>query len=278
MTYQEVVHLFALVHAKYVPQLLNLKIRATQTAENHFRQSGTTYVIYAPTAPIEQLGNHFQVHEMVDIEQLPKSHDEATYLETPVEENGDDVLMIYHTSGSTSGRPKLVPFSRKWLDANARNPTPGLPNGKEIGIAINGISHLSQLASKKSFFFRQHVLIHTFFNQVSLKQFENGACIVLMPWLEFTVSELLQIITECNVNALYQLTPILSQTIREAMTNVRLTVALQSLDFIVYGGSIFGDSEREWAMEKGITLKVLIIGWTLLIPRILTFTAPIWIH
>lgn len=77
-----------------------------------------------------------------------------------------------------------------------------------------------------------------------------------MPWIGFTGSELLQINTECKVNVLYQVTPILSRILREAMTNDHLTAAFQSLGFIAFGGSTFGDSEREWAVEKGVPLKV----------------------
>lgn len=28
----------------------------------------------------------------------------------------EDIMLIYHTSGSTSGTPKLVPITAKWLD------------------------------------------------------------------------------------------------------------------------------------------------------------------
>jgi acyl-CoA synthetase (AMP-forming)/AMP-acid ligase II len=30
--------------------------------------------------------------------------------------NGDDMAFMFHTSGSTSGMPKLVPWSYTWLD------------------------------------------------------------------------------------------------------------------------------------------------------------------
>ena len=30
---------------------------------------------------------------------------------------GDEIVMIYHTSGSTSGSPKLVPCTADWVNA-----------------------------------------------------------------------------------------------------------------------------------------------------------------
>lgn len=30
--------------------------------------------------------------------------------------DGDQILMIYHTSGSTSGAPKLVPITDRWME------------------------------------------------------------------------------------------------------------------------------------------------------------------
>lgn len=153
MTYRDFVHLFGLLMARYVPQLLNLKIQSVEAAISHFKQSNISHVIYAPGAPpVTELSKHFQVHQMVEIVQLSglvDSEKSDFQHQSSLEENGDDILMIYHTSGSTTGRPKLVRYTRRWLDSNARKPLPGLPDGKEIGIAINGISHLSQLASKK---------------------------------------------------------------------------------------------------------------------------------
>ncbi|GJJ14476.1 hypothetical protein Clacol_008740 [Clathrus columnatus] len=233
MVYRDVVHFFGLMNAGFVPQILTLKIRSAELAIEYFKRSDISYIIYAPTAPVDQLRNHFQIHEIIDI----KPSDIAdVHVLSPKEKNGDDTVLIFHSSGSTSGKPKLIPYTHNWIHGHAQKPLPGLPDGKEIGVAINGIVHASQFC-------------------ISLQQFRNGTCIVLIPWLDLTGAELCQIITECKANVLYQLTPILTKTLREAMKNSELRAVLKSLNFIACCGSVFGESERLWSMELGIPIK-----------------------
>ncbi|GJJ14466.1 hypothetical protein Clacol_008730 [Clathrus columnatus] len=215
LVYRDFVNLFGLMKAGFVPQILNVKIPSIEVAKEYFKQSNITNIIYAPIAPADQLKNDFHVHALID---PPLETYEIPDIDIPPsskEEHEDDIVLFFHTSGSTSGRPKLVPYTRKWIDGHSKKLLPGLLNGKEIGIGINGIVHLSQ----------------------------------------FGRAELVQIITECKANALYQLTPIFGRVLREAMKNDDLRVALKSLNFVAYGGSAFGDNERFWAIENGIPLK-----------------------
>lgn len=53
----------------------------------------------------------------------------------------DDVIMIFHTSGSTSGSPKLVPLTAKWLDftiGKLRHVVPNrMPHGiQQVAVAV----------------------------------------------------------------------------------------------------------------------------------------------
>ena len=62
----------------------------------------------------------------------------SSFVLPPIQEgkNGDETLMIFHTSGSTSGRPKLIPCSYAWWDFNmskAREATkPHNPTRKDV--------------------------------------------------------------------------------------------------------------------------------------------------
>ncbi|GJJ14468.1 hypothetical protein Clacol_008732 [Clathrus columnatus] len=237
LLYQDFVHLFGLIKAGFIPQILNLKVRSVEIATEYFKRSNITYIIHASTAPVDQFKDDiFQAHKIIDMKEFQSYKISEDDVLAKPEESGDDTIMIYHTSGSTSGKPKPVPYIRKWVDANSRKRTHGIADGKEIGIGVNGIIHLSQFAC-------------------SFQQFKNSACLVLMPWLDFTGSELVQTIRKCKANVLYQLTPLLGRALREAMTNDELKVALKSLNFVAFAGAALGDSEREWALENGIQLK-----------------------
>ncbi|GJJ14464.1 hypothetical protein Clacol_008728 [Clathrus columnatus] len=224
MLYRDFVHLFGLINAGFVPQVLNLTIRSVEIAIEYFKRSNIAHILHAPTAPVDSLKNDFHVHELIDIGRISPNHDnEDLYFNSlsSKEENGDDMVLIFHTSGSTSGKPKPVPHTRKWLDGHSRKSIPGIPDGKEI---------------------------------VSLQQFNNGACIVLMPWIDFTGAEFVQITAECKANCLYQLTPVLGKLLREAMANDELLAAFRSLKLLPYGGAAFGENERRWAVEHDIPI------------------------
>jgi acyl-coenzyme A synthetase/AMP-(fatty) acid ligase len=44
----------------------------------------------------------------------------------------DQVSVIFHTSGSTSGMPKLVPATVKWMDCLIRKSKPGLGSDPQM--------------------------------------------------------------------------------------------------------------------------------------------------
>lgn len=46
--------------------------------------------------------------------------------------NPDQVSVIFHTSGSTSGMPKLVPATVKWMDCLIRKSKPGLGSDPQM--------------------------------------------------------------------------------------------------------------------------------------------------
>ena len=56
----------------------------------------------------------------------------------PIPSSGDETIMIYHTSGSTSGSPKLVPCTAHWVNATvekAKNLTSPLsPTQKDVTV------------------------------------------------------------------------------------------------------------------------------------------------
>jgi long-subunit acyl-CoA synthetase (AMP-forming) len=57
------------------------------------------------------------VHSAVAVEEGDASSETLPDVPMP---RKDDTVFIFHTSGSTSGRPKLVPCSYSWLDTVIR--------------------------------------------------------------------------------------------------------------------------------------------------------------
>ncbi|KAH7096180.1 hypothetical protein BKA62DRAFT_783550 [Auriculariales sp. MPI-PUGE-AT-0066] len=96
--YSDIVHLFAL------SALLDV--------------NGTKYLIYGPPTAAVALQLHeltpglrlFEHPELSVIRKAPRQQD-------PFHPSGDDIVVIFHTSGSTGPHPKLVPYTHRFLDA-----------------------------------------------------------------------------------------------------------------------------------------------------------------
>lgn len=65
---------------------------------------------------------------------------------SPVAEQ--DVAFIFHTSGSTSGRPKLVPCSYRWVDAAAMKShqltAPKIQTRQDVTVWMGSMCHIGQ--------------------------------------------------------------------------------------------------------------------------------------
>lgn len=117
MTYIDLLHIYGVAKAGYVPQLFSLRLPNPDVVLELLQKSKGTALIhdvtYAPvlrTCPIPAF-------VAIDAFDVTTDWPLRSYVAAP---RGDDILMIFHTSGSTSGSPKLVPCSYAWWDAMIR--------------------------------------------------------------------------------------------------------------------------------------------------------------
>lgn len=114
MTYVDVLHIYAIVRAGYVPQLFSLRLPNPDVIfELLAKSSGMALIFDESFGDVEPQGgvptymaSDVRAEAVCDVTLPPIA--EGT--------DGDETLMIFHTSGSTSGRPKLVPCSYEWWD------------------------------------------------------------------------------------------------------------------------------------------------------------------
>lgn len=108
-------HIYGLRRAGYTPQLVSLRLpnpdvvyellkRANAKALIH-DASFSTSVAYCPIPTLTAADARGRILNDVLLPNLAEEVDEH------------DTAMIFHTSGSTSGSPKLVPCSYRWLDS-----------------------------------------------------------------------------------------------------------------------------------------------------------------
>lgn len=105
-----------MVRAGYVPQFFSIRLPEPGIIFELLAKSNGKALIYESSfASIMPSSSPFPMHLAVDV----RAEDVADISLPPVveTENGDDTLMIFHTSGSTSGQPKVIRCSYSWWDA-----------------------------------------------------------------------------------------------------------------------------------------------------------------
>lgn len=87
--------------------------------------------------------------------------------------------------------------------------------------------------------------------------FKEQACLVMIPWNNFSADDTIRMSKECGINVLVQYAPYLSDTIRYAQKNPELLAILQSFPTVFYTGAALSEADVEWCGKNKIQLSVL---------------------
>lgn len=118
MTYVDLLHIYSIVRAGYIPQLFSLRLPNPDIIFELLEKSSGKALIFDSSFDMVAARGSTRTYVAGDVrvERVPD------FPLAPIQEgtNADDTIVIFHTSGSTSGRPKLIPCSYAWLDFNLR--------------------------------------------------------------------------------------------------------------------------------------------------------------
>ncbi|OBZ67554.1 hypothetical protein A0H81_12333 [Grifola frondosa] len=136
--------------------------------------------------------------------------------------SGSDTIMIFHTSGSTSGSPKLIRCSYTWLGSIIEKA--GLtgksirPMGHDVTVWMGSVCHIGQTS-------------------MLLGSLQSAACTIQPTQIAFSSDELLDMITRCGLNRLNQFPAFLGIHMRNSRQNPKLLAQLCALDETSIPGS-----------------------------------------
>lgn len=113
--YNDVLQIYGMSRAGYIPQLFSLRLPNSTVIFELLSKTNAKALVY--DASFESLLAHSSIpgYLALGIDMVDSMH--APLPEMPTVEHGDQTVLIQHTSGSTSGSPKLVPCSATWMDA-----------------------------------------------------------------------------------------------------------------------------------------------------------------
>ena len=115
MTYVDVLHIYGLSRAGYIPQLFSIRLPNPEVVYELLSKANACALLVDPSFEGLLRGCPVPTHRAATTIYDIDSH-EAPLPSLPTL-GGDDTVFIFHTSGSTSGMPKLVPCSLSWLDS-----------------------------------------------------------------------------------------------------------------------------------------------------------------
>jgi acyl-CoA synthetase (AMP-forming)/AMP-acid ligase II len=115
MTYIDVLNIYGLTRAGYIPQLFSIRLPNPDVVREMLVRAQARAILVDPSFEniLKEcpLPIHRAATSLYDIDSQEWPLPSFPTL------GEDDIVFIFHTSGSTSGSPKLVPCSLSWLNS-----------------------------------------------------------------------------------------------------------------------------------------------------------------
>ncbi|KAI0094983.1 hypothetical protein BDY19DRAFT_915754 [Irpex rosettiformis] len=238
-TYLDCVHIYSIVRAGYIPQFFSLRLpEPTIIFELLAKSSGKALIYDDSFSSTMPSSASVPIKVAADI----RTESITDFSLPPIVEphHGDDTLMIFHTSGSTSGQPKVIRCSYSWWDAcltkSRECVVPKNPARQDVTIWMGSMCHIGQ----------------TFMFSGSL---QHASCTVQTSSQAFSSSELMDMVARCGLNRMNIFPTFLVKHLRTSRQDPKLLGMLQNLDEIFYSGLMLGQEDEEWVHRHGIKLR-----------------------
>lgn len=115
MDYSDVVNIYGMSRAGFVPQLFSLRLPNPTVVYELLERAHAKALIYDPSFESIVVNPPVPTQRVASLQELESCADAPLpAFPTP---KSDDLIFIFHTSGSTSGSPKLVPCDAKWVNS-----------------------------------------------------------------------------------------------------------------------------------------------------------------
>ncbi|KAF9063097.1 acetyl-CoA synthetase-like protein [Rhodocollybia butyracea] len=237
-TYFDVLHIYGVSRAGYVPQLFSLRLPNPTVIYELLQKASASALI------CDSVTSGFIVGETpVPVLQVPifSDIDTSSALSPSLLANDPlEIAFVFHTSGSTSGSPKLVPCNYQWLDAAARKASqlcvPMHSDRQDVSTWMGSMAHIGQTTML-----------------INLMQY--GTCIIQPRRMPFATEELVDMIKYCNLNRLWQFPAFFSAHLRVARKDPSLLSMLVNLDEITTAGMALAPEDEAFAYNAGIKLR-----------------------
>lgn len=116
-TYDDLVHIYGVSRAGYVPQLFTINLPNPKVILELLHKADARALIHDTRYESVLGGFALPVYPASGVSDL--GHEDAGLVlkDSHVNVDMEETVFYFHTSGSTSGSPKVVPYSYRWLES-----------------------------------------------------------------------------------------------------------------------------------------------------------------
>ncbi|KAJ7084974.1 acetyl-CoA synthetase-like protein [Mycena epipterygia] len=238
--YSDLVTLYAISAAGFVPQVFSVK----------FSRPGRTIIldllaacdgqalVLDPTFSDEINTTTLPTMEIPTLLSLPPVV--PSTLEAS-DADSTDTAMIFHTSGTTGGKPKPVRCSHDWMVWQAIHVNKiwqGSFDGPDIMNNLGSFAHVGTASSM---------------NYLPL----NGACLVQTSCSDFSADEFMDLVNEQGMNRMFIYADWLVKLAAIARSDEKVLSALRGMRQITYTGSAINPEVEKWLVEQDVPLATM---------------------
>ncbi|KAG6833313.1 hypothetical protein H0H87_008945 [Tephrocybe sp. NHM501043] len=239
--YIDLLHIYALIRAGYVPQIFHagwVPVGSSVVNES-LRACDGKALIYDPCLTENIQAITIPTCSIPDLNSTPDVP--ASELGDLPEAEDDDVAMIFHTSGTTSGRPKPVPQTHRWLFSQSKVNWPGAWQSEaKTQKCFNNLGSFGYVGTGTGGF----IIV--------------GQCIVQTSKPDFDANEFMALVHTQGLNNLLLFGVWLSNLLTVAKTNPDVLEALRSMQQISFTGEALNPEDARWVVEHNLPVTVTI--------------------
>ncbi|KAF5632225.1 acetyl synthetase, partial [Fusarium tjaetaba] len=184
ITYLDLLHIWGISRAGCVPQLISAHLTTNAVVRELLSEAKATGLIHDPAIAVS-VGKDVFTFPTVDL--LGLAVEESPLAEVVSPTSGEEIVFILHSSGSTSGKPKLVPATTRWLDCN-------IHKAQYFTFRGPGAEYQETVVANGSF-------CHVANTLAFISYVNKGFCMALPTSLPYSLPELKRIVQECKVTA-----------------------------------------------------------------------------
>ncbi|KAJ7597639.1 hypothetical protein C8J56DRAFT_325130 [Mycena floridula] len=238
-TYIDLLHIYGISRAGLIPQLVSLRLPNPVVVFELLLKANAKALIHDPSFQSIISDSPVPTHPAVSILDVA--------LDIPVPDMPqltlDDTAFFFHTSGSTSGSPKVIPYSYRWLDFSITKSrtimTPRNPERQDVTTWMASVCHVAQ-------------------STILLGSLQHGTCTVQPTnTMTYDSAEFVEMVVKLKLNRLNQFPSFLSHRLTEAKQDPKLLSILTQLDQVLYTGMPLPAAIQDFAYKSGIPLKCI---------------------